>query len=203
MLEETFDIVDKEGNPTGEVVTRKQAHAEGICHRTAHVWIVRDNEDCMADVLLQKRADNKDSFPGKYDTSSAGHILAGDEPLDSAIRELAEELGIEAKPSDLTFIGTFPIQYEKEFHGEMFRDNEIAFVYVYNKDVNVDKLSLQKEEVESVEWFDIVALCQACEPPRDEAFCVPTGGLNLVVGYLIENNTDKQRNNKSTKAGDI
>ena len=192
MIEETFDIVDNDGNPTGEVITRTQAHAKGVCHRTAHVWIVRDNENGLADVLLQKRAANKDSFPGKYDTSSAGHILAGDEPVESAIRELSEELGIEAKPSDLTFIGTFPIKYDKEFHGKMFRDNEIAFVYIYSKDVNIDKLSLQKEEVESVEWFNIVDVCQACVPPRDDAFCVPTGGLDLVVEYLIENKMDIQ-----------
>ena len=50
---------------------------------------------------MQKRAMSKDSFPGKYDTSSAGHIQAGDEPLASGLRELAEELGIHAKPEDL------------------------------------------------------------------------------------------------------
>ena len=60
---------------------------------------------------------NKDSFPGRYDTSSAGHIQVGDEPLESAVRELSEELGIQANPDDLHFAGTFPIQYEKEFHG--------------------------------------------------------------------------------------
>lgn len=31
---------------------------------------------------------SKDSFPGKYDTSSAGHIQAGDEPLASGLRSL-------------------------------------------------------------------------------------------------------------------
>ena len=59
--------------------------------------------------------------------------------------------------------------------------------FIYGKDVNIDKLSLQKEEVESVEWFNIDDICQAYEPPRDDAFCVPTGGLDLVVGYLIKN----------------
>ena len=56
---------------------------------------------------LQKRALTKDSFPGRYDTSSAGHIQAGDEPLKSAMRELKEELGIAAKPEQLQFVDTF------------------------------------------------------------------------------------------------
>ena len=89
---EIFDVIDKDGNPTGETVTRERAHAEGIPHRTAHIWILRKKEGRIQ-VLLQKRSKNKDSFPGMFDTSSAGHIQAGDEPLESALRELEEELG--------------------------------------------------------------------------------------------------------------
>ena len=98
---------------------------------------------------------NKDSFPGRYDTSSAGHIQAGDEPEESAIRELHEELGIKASVDDLQFVDTFVIQYEKEFYGKMFKDSEIAFVYVYTKPVNIDELTLQKEEMDGVEWFNL------------------------------------------------
>ena len=93
MAEEIFDIVDENGQPTGETVTRSQAHAEGIRHRTAHIWVVRENGD-KTEVLLQKRAMNKDSFPGRYDTSSAGHIQAGDEPLESAVRELHSSMSM-------------------------------------------------------------------------------------------------------------
>ena len=103
-MEEIFDIIDTQGNPTGETVTREKAHAEGIPHRTAHIWIIRE-KDGRAEVLLQKRSMNKDSFPGKFDTSSAGHIQAGDEPLESALRELGEELGIQATPEQLVFAG--------------------------------------------------------------------------------------------------
>ena len=127
---------------------------------------------------------NKDSFPGRYDTSSAGHIQAGDEPLESAVRELSEELGIQADPDDLKFAGTFPIQYEKEFHGKPFKDNEIAFVYVYDEEVGIDNLTIQKEELDSVEWFDLEEVYQACQPPRDEKFCVPMGGLEIVRKYV-------------------
>ena len=87
---------------------------------------------------------NKESFPGMFDTSSAGHIQAGDEPLESALRELHEELGIQAEPKELEFVGNFRIAYEKEFHGKMFRDNEIAFVYIYSQPVDETKLILQK-----------------------------------------------------------
>ena len=89
---ELFDVIDSKGNPTGQIVSREKVHAEGIPHRTAHIWIIREKEG-RVQILLQKRSQNKDSFPGKFDTSSAGHIQAGDEPLESALRELKEELG--------------------------------------------------------------------------------------------------------------
>ena len=57
--------------------------------------LIRYREDRRsADVLLQKRSENKDSFPGSYDISSAGHIPSGVDFLESALRELEEELGI-------------------------------------------------------------------------------------------------------------
>lgn len=181
---EIFDIIDKEGNPTGRTVTREKAHAEGIPHRTAHIWIIRQ-KDNRIQVLLQKRSQNKDSFPGKFDTSSAGHIQAGDEPLESALRELHEELGIQGTPVQLQFAGTFPISFAKEFHGKLFRDEELAFVYIYSQPVNINDLVLQKEEVESVEWFDLEDTYEECQKCRDK-FCVPSGGFEVVQRLLRE-----------------
>ncbi len=146
---EYLDVVDETGVPTGKVISRNEAHRNGILHRTAHVWIIREKEGGY-EILLQKRSQMKDSFPGFYDTSSAGHIPAGIEPLPSAIRELVEELGINATPDQLTFAGTFRSQYEKEFHGSLFRDNEVTKVYVYRERVNIESLTLQPSEVN--EW---------------------------------------------------
>ncbi len=72
---ELLDVVDKNGNPTGETVSRDVAHAKGIPHRTSHVWLVRMKDDRLQ-ILLQKRSDNKDSYPSCYYISSAGHIPA-------------------------------------------------------------------------------------------------------------------------------
>ena len=179
---EFFDIVDENGEPTGKTVSRETAHRDGIRHRTAHVWIVRP-ADKGWDILLQKRSMEKDSFPGQYDTSSAGHIPAGDRPADSALRELKEELGIEADASKLEFAGKFRIQYEKEFHARMFRDNEIAWVYVLQEPVSTEKLVLQKSEVDEVRWFDLDEVWSEIQYNR-ERFCVPMGGLEVLREYL-------------------
>ena len=78
---EFLDIRDKNGNPTGEVKERSLVHADGDIHGTSHVWIVRKNEKGSYDLLLQKRSENKDAFPGCYDISSAGHLPAGQDYL--------------------------------------------------------------------------------------------------------------------------
>ena len=169
---EYFDITDHNGIPTGEIISRSKAHRLGIMHRTAHIWVIRNHEN-RTEVLLQKRSAEKDSFPLCLDTSSAGHIQAGDEPLPSALRELKEELGIEAEEEDLTFIGTFHIDYEEVFHDQMFRDHEIAFLYLYEKEVNLKDLKLQKEEVESAEWMDLEELEQRIQTKDPEICCEP------------------------------
>ena len=52
---ELFDICDEQGTPTGDTVERSEAHAKGICHRTAHIWIAKQ-ENGRYKVLLQKRS---------------------------------------------------------------------------------------------------------------------------------------------------
>ncbi len=179
---ECLDVVTEDGRPTGEVVSRDEAHKNGILHRTAHVWVIRP-KDGGCDILLQKRSEEKESFPGMFDTSSAGHIPAGDEPKASAIRELAEELGIFAAPEELRYAGTFRIRYEKEFHGRMFQDNEVTWVYVYDAPVEIGNLTLQQSEVSEVRWFDLDAVWDEIHKSRDR-FCVPAGGLRVLREYL-------------------
>ena len=181
---EYFDICDEQGRPTGATVARATAHAEGIRHRTAHIWVLREQAG-RAQVLLQKRSAEKDSFPGQYDTPAAGHIQAGDEPLESALRELGEELGIRATAKDLTFVGNFAMHYDTEFYGKPFRDREFVFVYAYAGQVDADSLTLQAEEVERVDWFDLEEVCAAVRR-HDPCFCVDPEGLEVLRRWLRE-----------------
>ena len=180
---EYLDVVDLQGQPTGEIVSREEAHAKGILHRTAHVWVARKKENGY-DVLLQKRSEEKESFPGMFDTSSAGHIPAGEEPLPSALRELKEELGIAATPGQLHYAGSFRIQYDKIFHGRPFRDNEVTSVYVYREPVEIESLVLQASEVSEARWFDLDQVWNEIQRGDRSRFCVPAGGLGILRAYL-------------------
>ena len=130
---EYLDIRDKNGHPTGVIKERSLVHADGDLHGTSHVWIVKKNEKGSYDLLLQKRSENKDAFPGCYDISSAGHLPAGQDYLTSALRELEEELGIKAEPEQLHFMGLHEGKYEEIFYGKPFKNHEISHVYLYSE----------------------------------------------------------------------
>lgn len=159
---EILDVVDERGQPTGERVERAFAHANGIRHRTAHVWLVRRREGRLQ-VLLQKRSAEKDSYPGCYDISSAGHIPAGAEFIPSALRELREELGVTAAPEQLRFCGQRRFTFEQTFRGRPFRDNQVSNVYLLWLDREPEQFALQKEEVSEVRWFDFDDCLQKVE----------------------------------------
>ena len=152
-MRERLDIVDEHGNPTGQMIDRETAHAQGIRHRTSHVWIVRE-KDGKTQILLQKRCAHKDSFPGCYDISSAGHIPAGQDFVPSAIRELQEELGIDAEPQDLVYCGDREVMWDGEFHGRPFHDRQYTKVFLLRLDLEEAAFSVDPDEVESVRWMD-------------------------------------------------
>ncbi len=151
---ELFDILNEDGSKTGVVKERGVAHREGALHGTVHIWIVRENDKSGYDVLLQKRSDNKDSYPGCYDISSAGHISAGDGVMESALREFEEELGLSAQPEQLELFGTTLVKFGTTFAGKIFRDNEFSNDFVYRQPVDIGKLKLQESEVAEVCWMD-------------------------------------------------
>lgn len=180
---EWLDIVDEEGLPTGEVVERAFAHAHGVLHRTAHVWLLRDR-GLGTEVLLQKRSFDKDSHPGCYDISSAGHIPAGVDYLPSAIRELKEELGIDAKETEFHYCGQRRIHWEEVFHGEDFVDNQVSKVYYLWKDVEPAGLALQEHEVEEVRWMNLQQ-CKEAVAGHTFPNCIALEELELLPESML------------------
>ena len=151
---ELFDEIREDGSRTGVVKERGVVHEDGSLHPTVHTWIVRSNDKSGYDLLLQKRSECKDSNPGCWDISSAGHVEAGHGYLESAIRELKEELGIDALPEQLREVGTRRCGFESEFYGRPFRDNELSMIYIYEEPVNTAELTLQESEVSETAWMD-------------------------------------------------
>jgi isopentenyldiphosphate isomerase len=87
MDDELLDVFDERGRHVG-IKRRADVHRDGDWHLAFHLWVVRGDG-----VLLQRRARDKASWPGRLDASAAGHLLAG-EGVRDGLREAEEELGV-------------------------------------------------------------------------------------------------------------
>ncbi len=181
---ELLDVVDEHGVPTGEVVARDVAHRTGVRHRTSHVWMLRKKNGRL-EILAQKRSDNKDSHPGCYDISSAGHIPAGVDFVASALRELKEELGLEVQAEDLIECGTRRILLDEEFYGEPFHDRQFSKVFLLWLDKEESGFSVQKEEIDSVRWMDF-SECKKAVAENAIPNCIDMEELLMLEPYLRE-----------------
>ncbi|XP_071920169.1 nudix hydrolase 3 isoform X2 [Coffea arabica] len=127
-------------------------HRDGDYHGAVHVWIYSESTH---ELLLQQRADCKDSWPGLWDISSAGHVSAGDSSLVSAMRELHEELGI-LLPKD-AFELIFVFLQECVINGGTFINNEFNDVYVVTTldPIPLEAFTLQESEVSAVKYLSV------------------------------------------------
>lgn len=172
---ELFDIINEDGSKTGIARERTVAHRDGSLHATVHIWFLNDK----GELLLQKRSAHKDSNPGCYDISSAGHISSGDEVLPSAVREAKEELGVNISEADLMPLGVHRNFSKKEFYGHPFLDNEYSYVFLCRKSIDINTLHLQKEEVESVKWMNIDEVIQHVKN-NDISHCIHLEELYMI-----------------------
>ncbi|KAJ9178897.1 hypothetical protein P3X46_010743 [Hevea brasiliensis] len=148
--EERLDVLTETGKKTGISKPRGEVHRDGDYHRAVHVWIFAETTQ---ELLLQRRADCKDSWPGLWDISSAGHISAGDSSLVSARRELHEELGI-VLPKD-AFELIFVFLQECIINDGKYINNEYNDVYLVTTvdPIPLEAFTLQESEVSAVKYI--------------------------------------------------
>ncbi len=167
---EYFDIYTENGTPTGEKIERSLAHEKGILHAAVHIYIYRIKNDRL-EILLQKRADNKDSFPSCYDTSCAGHVSAGDDFITTALKELEEELGLQISPDSLVYAFDQLVEKINVFYSKPFTDREYNKVYLLYYDAPEASFTLQKEEISALKWMDSELLLVELENKNPE-YCI-------------------------------
>jgi isopentenyldiphosphate isomerase len=123
--EELLEIVNCKGEVIGSA-TRSVIHGNpSLLHRVVHVLVFNPE----GELLLQKRSQNKDVAPGRWDTSVGGHVGIGEDLLSSSMREMHEELGISGYDPEYLYSYIHSNRYETELI-TTFRcvcDGEFAF----------------------------------------------------------------------------
>ncbi len=126
---EYLDIVDKDDRVIGKA-SRDEIYARSLRHRITHILIFDDQEK----MVLQKRSKTVSFRPDHWSTAVGGHVQAGENYEEAALREYQEELGT-TSPLTLMSIDNFvsSIGHEKflgvfktSFSGPFSPDVEIV-----------------------------------------------------------------------------
>ncbi|KAK9822446.1 hypothetical protein WJX81_000455 [Elliptochloris bilobata] len=154
--EELFDVLRADNHqPAGHMKPRSAVHRDGDWHRAAHVWLF-----CQAtgELLLQQRAAHKDSWPGLWDISAAGHVTAGSDAAATAQREVKEELGLSIPAEALEWL--FSVTTSSVTNNGAFVNNEVQEVFLVTLAERMPPcaLRLQESEVAGVRWLPAAEL---------------------------------------------
>jgi len=86
---ERFDVVDDNDRVIRQA-SRHEVHTNHWLHRAVHIFVF----NTAGELFLQKRSRWKDAHPVRWDSSAAGHVNAGDDYEETALREVKEEMGV-------------------------------------------------------------------------------------------------------------
>ena len=153
-MDEYLDIWDADGQPTGKKCLKDEAHQKGWFHPTVHIWLYTNTPS----LLLQKRSLNKQTFPGLWDVSVAGHVIAGESIIDGALREIKEEIGLDIKEIHLMLLD---VRKNTNRFDNGIIDCEFQHVFLAKLDTAVSNLKIQEAEVDCVRLFSFEEL-QKC-----------------------------------------
>lgn len=148
-MEEQLDILNEQGEKTGEIRTYKEAHRNGLWHRTVHAWFLNSK----GQLLLQKRSMSKESHPGLWDISVAGHISAGQTSVEATQREVEEEIGLTLL--DSAYIYLFTVKSQSIQNNGAYINNEFQDVFLVRSEILISELKIPSDEVEEARWIDI------------------------------------------------
>jgi isopentenyldiphosphate isomerase len=145
---ELIDVLTPDGAPTRTRKLKPEIHRDGDWHLSVHIWI-RGSDGRL---LIQRRSRVKENNPGLWDVSVAGHVSAGESAITSALREVQEEIGLLLSPRELRHLAR--LRETAILHDGRYIDNEYHDVFVVDRDVELETLTLQPGEVDAVAWID-------------------------------------------------
>ena len=135
---ELRDLYDEKGNLTGMTYHKGEDIPEGYYPMVVMV-VIRNSK---GEFLMQKRVPSKGGDWGV----TGGHPKAGETPLQGIVTEVKEELGLD-------FSNEKFVEYDSGCDGK-----DCYKMYFVNKDVSLDDITIQEEELTEVRWFSMEKL---------------------------------------------
>ncbi len=132
---EYLDVVNEE-NEVIDKKPRKEVHEKCLPHRTV-MFFVKSKDD---KILVTKRSEDKEFFPGYWSIVLGGHVVSGDTYEETISKEMKEEINT---IGEFTKLGEFVKDIEEE----------TEYVNLYQVHVNKDDIKLLDKEFEEGEFW--------------------------------------------------
>ena len=134
---EILDIYDDNGNLTGKTIKRGDKSVKLNMHEHIALSVIFI-ENSEGKYLIQKTSQEK----GGEFSSTGGHVDSGETPYGAIKREVKEELGIDISNDEIKKLGY------------ILYDMPIRYIYYLKKDIDINEVKVQKEEVDYVIYMD-------------------------------------------------
>ena len=128
------ELIDEERKSTGKKILKGERIPKGKYIVAVVVFMYNAKKRKW---LMQKRSKVKGS---KWATTS-GHPKFGESSIDGMITEIEEEIGIKVEKEELTLVTT------------QRRKDKFVDIYYMEKDIDIESIKLQKEEVSDVKYL--------------------------------------------------
>lgn len=137
-MRELRDLYDINSERTGKTYYKGDSIPKGYYPMVVMV-VIRNSK---GEFLMQKRVEAKGGDWGV----TGGHPKSGETPIEGIITEVKEELGLDFSKDDF-------IEYDSGCDGK-----DCYKMYLVNKDINLNDITIQKEELTEVRWFSMEEL---------------------------------------------
>ena len=163
---ELLDVYNEKGERTGKVVDRSADDASFVDGERIAVSIIYIEND-KHEFLIQKTSKQK----GNIYSATAGHVLHNEKPIETIIREVKEELGIDISNEDIVDLGCLVVDFP------------VRFIFYLKKNIDLNELFLQKDEVQEVMYMSEKEIRTEIEKGTMNKDYVQSIMLDLVLDY--------------------
>lgn len=164
-MTELRDLYDINSNKTNKTYRKGDLIPKGYYPMVVMVVIRNSN----GEFLMQKRVESKGGNWGV----TGGHPKSGETPIEGIITEVKEELGLDFSKENF-------IEYDSGCDGK-----DCYKMYFVTKDININDITIQLEELSEVRWFtmdELKGMVNSGELNEDQIAC-----FNKVCNYLNNN----------------
>ena len=141
---ELWDLYTEDRKATGKTHIRGEEIPEGFFHLVVHVWI----KNSKGEYLIPQRSASRPTFPLMWECVG-GSVLAGEDSLSGAIREVKEEVGLDLLPESGCLLFT---KVRSLINGKRYSD--IADVWLFHYDENTGP-PVATDEVTQSKWMTV------------------------------------------------